>query len=173
MRRRSLMAIEQDLAKKLRIWHPSRSTLLIGAALRDAQVNGIRMASEVAVDYDRYNSHPYLVSECILGKLNVLRRKPRKNPHADTINNAVSRLEEKVESVETTMRFLVRVYKMPTPGDRMWRLRPDELRALKGAVSFLRKQKARHTGAHRAVDFIDALIRAQRKTDPCGSSAKR
>lgn len=48
--------------------------------MRNGRDHGIRIAAEVAADYDKYNSHPYLVSECILGKLNVLRRRPRKNP---------------------------------------------------------------------------------------------
>lgn len=41
--------------------------------------HGIRLAADVASDYDKYSSHDHLVSECILGKLNVLKRKPRKN----------------------------------------------------------------------------------------------
>lgn len=40
---------------------------------------GILLAAEVASDYDLTNSHPYLVSDCILGKLNVLKGKPRRN----------------------------------------------------------------------------------------------
>lgn len=40
---------------------------------------GIKLAASVASDYDKYNSHPYLVSDCILGKLNVLKGKPRRN----------------------------------------------------------------------------------------------
>lgn len=50
------------------------------AALDDASFKyGILIAAEVASDYDRTNSHPYLVSDCILGKLNVLKGKPRRN----------------------------------------------------------------------------------------------
>lgn len=47
--------------------------------LRDELIRGIRLAASVASDYDKYNSHPYLVSDCILGKLNVLKGRPRKN----------------------------------------------------------------------------------------------
>jgi hypothetical protein len=46
---------------------------------RDSYNYGIWMATEVMKDYDRYSSHPYLVSECVLGKLNLLKRKPKKN----------------------------------------------------------------------------------------------
>jgi hypothetical protein len=52
-----------------------RPLLLDNASFR----YGIQIAAEVASDYDKYSSHPYLVSECILGKLNVLKGKPRKN----------------------------------------------------------------------------------------------
>lgn len=41
--------------------------------------HGIRYAAEVASRYDKLSSHDHLVSECILGKLNVLKRRPRKN----------------------------------------------------------------------------------------------
>ena len=104
MRRRSLWDIEVDLAKKLRIWKGSRSTLLIANALREARDNGIRLAASVAADYDKYNSHPYLVSDCILGKLNVLKGKPRKNPTAGKIDMALTKLERRVASVEVRER---------------------------------------------------------------------
>lgn len=171
-KRESIAEIQNRLVFALKA-KSAKAIAKIERALRDAQRNGIMLAADVATDYDRYNSHPYLVSDCIRGKLNAMKGKPRKNPHADTLNNAVSRLADKVESVEGTMRFLVRVYKMPTPGDRMWRLRPDEFHALKAAVPFLRKHKTRHSGAARAVAFIDALIREQAKANSCGSTKSR
>lgn len=48
-------------------------------ASRAAWVSGVRCAAAVAADYDKLSSHPYLVSDCILGKLNVLKGKPRRN----------------------------------------------------------------------------------------------
>ena len=65
---------------------------------------GIYIAAEVASDYDRTNSHPYLVSECILGKLNVLKGKPRKNK-AEKANRIVSALE-RLASSEGMRQFL-------------------------------------------------------------------
>lgn len=67
---------------------------------------GVLLAAEVASDYDRTNSHPFLVSECILGKLNLLKRKPRRNEIADKIDQALTRLERKIDSLEGTMRFM-------------------------------------------------------------------
>ena len=51
----------------------------VAKAREAGRIKGIRLAASVASDYDRTNSHPYLVSDCILGKLNVLKRKPRRN----------------------------------------------------------------------------------------------
>lgn len=51
----------------------------LDALLMVERIKGVRMAAEIASEYDHSSSHPYLVSECILGKLNVLKRKPRKN----------------------------------------------------------------------------------------------
>lgn len=49
-------------------------------AIRKARNEGIRLASSVVADYDRTNSHPYMVSDCILGKLNLLPKEAlRKN----------------------------------------------------------------------------------------------
>ena len=67
---------------------------------------GVLLAAEVASDYDKSNSHPFLVSECILGKLNLLKGKPRRNEMADKINQALTRLERKIDSLEGTMRFM-------------------------------------------------------------------
>jgi hypothetical protein len=54
-------------------------------ARRRGQIEGIRLAADVASDYDRTNSHPYLVSDCILGKLNVLKGKPRRNTSSQVV----------------------------------------------------------------------------------------
>lgn len=49
-------------------------------AERKAWKAGVRAAAGVAADYDYLSSHVYLVSDCILGKLNVgSRSRPRKN----------------------------------------------------------------------------------------------
>lgn len=69
---------------------------------------GILIAAEVASDYDRYSSHPYLVSDCILGKLNVLKGKPRPNPNAKALDQAILRIERKLDSLEGTVRFSTR-----------------------------------------------------------------
>jgi hypothetical protein len=75
------------------------------AHLDDASFRyGIWIAAEVASDYDKTNSHPYLVSECILGKLNVLKGKPRKNTSKVAV--LIADLERRVASVEGMMRFL-------------------------------------------------------------------
>lgn len=66
---------------------------------------GIQIAAEVASDYDRYSSHPYLVSDCILGKLNVLKGAPRPNPNAKALDQALARIERKLDSLEGTVRF--------------------------------------------------------------------
>ena len=42
--------------------------------------SGAEAAAAVAADYDRLSSHDHLVSDCILGKLNIRRRRPRRNP---------------------------------------------------------------------------------------------
>lgn len=73
---------------------------------RAAFVYGIELAAEVAKDYDKYSYHSHLVSECILGKLNVLKGRPRKNPWAAKIKEALDRLDRKVGNLEGTMRFM-------------------------------------------------------------------
>lgn len=82
---------------------------------REARIDGIQMAAEVAADYDKLSDHPYLVSQCILGKLNVLRGKPERNPHAaerlrihKKITEALDKIERRVDSVEATTKFLAR-----------------------------------------------------------------
>jgi hypothetical protein len=73
---------------------------------RNAQVDGIKMAADIAGDYDHLSLHDYLVSECILGKLNVLRRKPQKNPTASKLDKAMDLVERKLSGLEGTMRFM-------------------------------------------------------------------
>ena len=79
--------------------------------IRDAKVSGIILAAEVARDYDKMSYHDCLVSECILGKLNVLKRRPRKNPAAAMINKALGRLEHKVEGLSGTVTFMAKAAK--------------------------------------------------------------
>jgi len=73
---------------------------------RSARIYGIKIAAEVARDYDKMSSHPFLVSDCILAKLNVLKGKPRKNAAADALDHVITRLERKVDSLAGTMRFI-------------------------------------------------------------------
>jgi len=40
---------------------------------------GVRAAADVAQSYDSTSTHPYRLDDCILAKLNVGRRKPRRN----------------------------------------------------------------------------------------------
>lgn len=71
-----------------------------------AFVYGIQLAAEVAKDYDKYSYHSHLVSECILGKLNVMKGRPHKNPQAAKIKAAFDRLDKKMDGLEGTMRFM-------------------------------------------------------------------
>lgn len=73
---------------------------------REAYRKGISVAADVAKDYDKYSYHDHLVSECILGKLNVMKRRPKKNPHAKRIKEALDRLEQKIDSLGGTVRFM-------------------------------------------------------------------
>lgn len=73
---------------------------------RHAKIDGIKMAAEIASNYDKLSYHDYLVSECIMGKLNVLKRKPRKNPVVAKIKKALDSLERKVDGLDGTMRFM-------------------------------------------------------------------
>jgi hypothetical protein len=40
---------------------------------------GIKFAAEIADQYNGSTTHPYRLGDCILGKLNVGKMKPRKN----------------------------------------------------------------------------------------------
>jgi hypothetical protein len=85
---RTLNDIRHDVAAKYPGIMPGNVKAL-DDALAEAQINGIRLAASVAGDYDVLSMHPYLPSECILGKLNVLKRKPRKNPVAAKNQTAI------------------------------------------------------------------------------------
>lgn len=67
---------------------------------------GIYLAATVAADYDKYNSHPFLVSDCILAKLNVIKGKPRKNKDAQKFREILADIEKKVTSIEAMTRFM-------------------------------------------------------------------
>jgi hypothetical protein len=67
---------------------------------------GIELAAEVAKDYDKYSYHSHLVSECILGKLNVMKGRPQRNPRAVRIMKALDRLEHLVDGLEGPTRFM-------------------------------------------------------------------
>lgn len=41
---------------------------------------GARAAADVAAQYNATSSHPYRLDDCILGKLNLRQRVPRRNP---------------------------------------------------------------------------------------------
>lgn len=73
---------------------------------------GISVAAELASEYDTSSIHPYRLQDCILAKLNLLPKgRIRKNLNAQKINEAITSLERKVDSLEATMRFIVGVSK--------------------------------------------------------------
>ena len=115
MGKRHLFDIRDSMLKKLGMKPGSIVAREIEAALSDAQVNGIRLAASVAQEYDKVSSHPYLVSDCIMGKLNVLKGKPRRNEAAVQVEQVLASLERRVAGVEGTMRFLTlgQVHKTP------------------------------------------------------------
>lgn len=78
------------------------------AGERAAFEYGIRLAASVAADYDKLSMHSHLVSECILGKLNLLKGKPAVNAYWAVVDAALTRIEHKIESLEGTMRFATR-----------------------------------------------------------------
>ena len=69
---------------------------------------GVQIAASVASDYDHLSAHTHLVSECILGKLCAMKRRPKKNPAYAKLDAVLLRLERKVESLEGTIRFMAR-----------------------------------------------------------------
>lgn len=101
-----LPEIQGALMERLNIKSTNVLALVIEEALSEAQINGIRLAASVAGDYDRHSMHPYLVSECILGKLNVLKGKPRPNPTAKSLDKAISGIDRKLDSVEANTKFM-------------------------------------------------------------------
>lgn len=70
---------------------------------------GVCLAAELASEYDRSSTHPYRLGDCILAKMNLLKKgKIRKNKDGAKIEAALLRLEHKVSSLEGTMRFMTR-----------------------------------------------------------------
>ena len=49
--------------------------------------------------------------------------------------------------------------------DRFWRLTPGEFVQYKKALTLLRKKRKRHSGAARAVEFLDAVLKQQKMID--------
>lgn len=92
----------------LRKWAPGGADVArdLDVLLREERDRGATLAAEVARDYDRYSSHPFLVSECILGKLNILKGKPRKNKSARELNRVIDSIEKKVDSIQGMTRFM-------------------------------------------------------------------
>jgi hypothetical protein len=82
---------------------------------------GLRIAAAVASDYDRTNSHPFLVSDCILGKLNLLRGRPRKNEKSRSLEQVLAGIERRLEAIEAEVRFGTRHtnFKRSTAGVRL------------------------------------------------------
>lgn len=52
------------------------------SAIRKAKKDGMRLAAVATSHYDALSSHGYLVSDCVLWKLDLLAEHPRKNPDA-------------------------------------------------------------------------------------------
>jgi hypothetical protein len=74
---------------------------------------GVYLAAELASEYGRSSSHPYLLGDCIMAKLNLLsNKKIRKNPYARKLEQVIDSLERKVSNVESTMRFLAHSAKL-------------------------------------------------------------
>lgn len=86
-----------------------RAVQVISEALNREFIKGVKIAADVASDYDKYSTHGFLVSDCILGKLNVKKGKIRKNKAAEQMNAMISSIEKKVDSVGGMMRFMVGV----------------------------------------------------------------
>lgn len=76
---------------------------------------GILLATEIASQYDKYSTHPSLVSECILGKLNLLKRKPKKNKAAQEMDKIISAIEKRVCSIECMTKFIYAMSKYQKP----------------------------------------------------------
>lgn len=67
---------------------------------------GILVAAELASEYDGSSIHGYRLGDCILAKLNLLKGEPRKNKRSAKIEEALTRLERKISSLEGTMRLM-------------------------------------------------------------------
>jgi hypothetical protein len=103
MGKKSPFLVADALCEALKV---TGQKVLVLEALIDVHIHGIRLAAEVAKDYDKYSYHGYLVSDCILGKLNVVGRRPRKNREAAKIQKALDDLERKVDGLAGTQRFM-------------------------------------------------------------------
>ncbi len=57
----------------------SRKPVTSASARNNEFARGVRAAADIASQYDHLSGHDYRVSDCILGKLNVLARKPRRS----------------------------------------------------------------------------------------------
>lgn len=85
---------------------------------RDSFIYGIQIAAELAAGYDKYSSHPYLVSECILSKLNVKKGKPRRNKDAERMSKIIGHIEKKLSSIEGMTRFIAATQKYHQKGSK-------------------------------------------------------
>jgi hypothetical protein len=78
------VARQHDLA--IEAWNEERNSVCTYTASQIAKIKaeafsrGVRSAAEMADTYNRSSSHPYMLGDCILHKLNqTTRKKPRKN----------------------------------------------------------------------------------------------
>ena len=92
-----------------------------------AKDRGIALAAEVARDYDNYSSHGFLVSDCILAKLNVRKGKPRRNPAARQLRQLLDGIERRLDSVEARTRFMA--------GVARWEKGKKEIKAGRKAIA--------------------------------------
>jgi len=66
-------------AAVLRVTPARKVRVVDDTAVRAAYERGARAAADVAAQYDPYTSHDYRLGDCVLGKLNLRQRPPRKN----------------------------------------------------------------------------------------------
>jgi len=119
-----------DCRWKLWTWIGTHAPAWVKNALADsvkhAEKRGIRMGAEVASDYDYLSGHDHLVSDCILGKLNLLgKRKPRRNR---TASSDAKRLREIADILEAVDNRCMAVDGPVTPTKD--EIRADELRTI-------------------------------------------
>jgi hypothetical protein len=106
---------------------------------RDSGIKtGIRMAASVASEYDGLSLHPNLVSDCILWKLNLFKKKPRRNEvHYNmkkTLHRISSVLERLVNEYNARGSFIAcitpKCRKDAAKGDRVWAMWNDAVKLL-------------------------------------------